>query len=50
MRLAERRNMTSKQIKAGAGAGGRESTQGAIRITPIRHYDSVAVFYDITIE
>ena len=45
--------MTSKQKEAGvagAGAGGRESTQGAIRITPIRHYDSVAVFYDITIE
>ena len=48
MRLAERRNMTSKQIEAGAGAGGRESTQGAIRITPIRHYNP-AVFYVLTV-
>ena len=48
MRLAERRNMTSKQIEAGAGAGGRESTQGVIRITPIRHYNP-AVFYVLTV-
>ena len=46
MRLAERRNITSNQIEA--GAGGRKSTQWPIRITPIRRYNLATVFYDIT--